>query len=63
MENVDNIFHPFYTTKNEGKGSGLGMALLQNLVHNIVGHIQLTSGPDKGNTGTIFLPLPALAGK
>jgi signal transduction histidine kinase len=62
-ENVDDIFQPFYTSKNEGEGSGLGMALVQNLVHNMDGHIQLTSVPGKGTTVAIFLPSPALASK
>jgi signal transduction histidine kinase len=61
LENVDDIFQPFYTTKNDGKGAGLGMALLQNLVHGCGGHIQLTSEPGKGTVVAIFLPVPAAA--
>ncbi|MES2625712.1 MAG: ATP-binding protein [Pseudomonadota bacterium] len=59
LDNIDDIFQPFYTTKNEGKGAGLGMALLQNLVHSMGGHIQLASTRGTGTTVTIFLPLPA----
>jgi signal transduction histidine kinase len=61
LENVDDIFQPFYTTKNEGKGAGLGMALLQNLVHGSGGHIQLTSEPGNGTLVAIFLPVPVVA--
>jgi signal transduction histidine kinase len=57
LENMDEIFQPFYTTKHEGKGAGLGLALLQNLVHAIGGHVQLVSTPGKGTAVSIFLPV------
>ncbi len=56
LENMDEIFQPFYTTKNEGKGAGLGLALLQNLVHGTGGHVELASTLGKGTTVSIFLP-------
>jgi signal transduction histidine kinase len=63
LENIDEIFQPFYTTKNEGKGAGLGLALLQNLVHGIGGHVELASTSGKGTAVSIFLPLTVVASK
>jgi signal transduction histidine kinase len=57
LENMDDIFQPFYTTKKPATGGGLGLALLQNLVHEIGGHIELSSTPDNGTAVAVFLPL------
>jgi PAS domain S-box-containing protein len=56
------IFEPFYTTKAHGKGTGLGLALVQAIVADHDGAIGLRSSPDAGTQFEIYLPLaPASA--
>ncbi len=54
-EQRQQVFAPFFTTKNEG--IGLGMALVHQIVSEHGGHIECESAPGKGSTFTIFLPL------
>jgi iron only hydrogenase large subunit-like protein/nitrogen-specific signal transduction histidine kinase len=55
-ENMDKIFTPFFTTKEIGKGTGLGLPLIYGIVKMHRGKIQVTSNdnPKKGPTGTTF---------
>lgn len=54
------IFHPFFTTKPVGKGSGLGLAVTQGIVRDHGGDIAAASAPGQGAVFTITLPtLPA----
>jgi len=54
-EQVKRVFEPFFTTKKEG--TGLGLALVQQIVTEHDGHIECESTNGKGSTFTIFLPL------
>ena len=54
-EKLDRIFLPFVTTKT--KGTGLGLSVVQKIVENHGGKIELTSEVDKGSTFKIVLPL------
>lgn len=54
---VKNVFNPFFTTKEVGKGTGMGLSVVHGLVHKAGGHIQLDSAADKGTTITILLPV------
>ena len=65
-ERVENIFDPFYTTKEPGKGTGLGLAVSYMIVEQMGGTISVQSVPGQGTTLTFHLPLaggPADAGK
>jgi len=53
------LFQPFFTTKQAQGGTGLGLAMAQDLVHRLHGTIQVESSPGEGATFTIRLPIPS----
>ena len=53
------LFEPFFTTKAAGKGTGLGLPIINYIVHSGGGHILLTTTPGKGTTFRILLPVAA----
>jgi PAS domain S-box-containing protein len=57
VETQAKVFDPFFTTKSAGRG--LGLAVVQGIVRNLDGAINLTSEPDKGTTFQVLLPCPA----
>lgn len=50
------VFEPFYTTKPEGKGTGLGLPVVRQIVESYGGRVELTSRPGDGSTFTVILP-------
>jgi hypothetical protein len=51
------IFEPFYTTKEEGQGTGLGLSPAYGIVENHGGHITVRNKPDGGAVFCITLPV------
>jgi two-component system, NtrC family, sensor kinase len=50
------IFEPFFTTKPPGKGTGLGLYNIKNVVHRMNGSIEIDSHIGRGSTFTLIFP-------
>ncbi|MBU2447435.1 MAG: response regulator [Bacteroidetes bacterium] len=57
LSEKNKIFDPFFTSKGIAKGTGLGLAVVKNIVDNYSGKIDFESEEDVGTTFNIYLPV------
>ena len=55
-EIIDSIFDPYFTTKQTGEGTGLGLSVVHGIVKSYGGDISVQSSPGEGTTFEIVLP-------
>ena len=55
--NLKKIFDPYFTTKEQGKGTGLGLAVVFGIIKKLGGDISVHSEVDKGTIFNVYLPL------
>jgi signal transduction histidine kinase len=55
-QHLDKIFDPFFSTKEDGQGTGLGLYVTYGIINKHGGEIRVSSRPGRGTTFTLTLP-------
>lgn len=56
-ETMEHIFDPYFTTKPQEQGTGLGLAVVMGIIQEFKGHITVSSTLGEGSTFTVYLPI------
>ena len=54
---MQRVFEPYFTTKEVGEGSGIGLAVIHGIVQDCKGFIRVVSKPGYGSTFSVYLPV------
>jgi CheY-like chemotaxis protein len=60
---LDRMFEPFYSTKEVGKGSGMGLSTVHGIVHDWGGHVVVDTGIGAGSAFRVLIPALVDAGE
>lgn len=55
-EVISKIFNPFFTTKDVGRGTGMGLSVVHGILHDVNAHITVKSQVNKGTKITLYFP-------
>ncbi len=55
-DTLERIFDPYYTTKEVGKGTGMGLSVIQGIMHSQGGHILVATQPGRGTDFRLLFP-------
>ncbi len=56
-DQLEKVFMPFFTTKEVGKGTGLGLPICINIIESLGGRLEVQSKPGAGSSFTVVLPI------
>jgi CheY-like chemotaxis protein len=54
---IDSIYEPYFTTKDSGEGTGMGLAMVQGIIKSYGGKITVNSALDEGTVFTVLIPV------
>jgi signal transduction histidine kinase/CheY-like chemotaxis protein len=55
-QQIRSIFEPFYTTRQQGEGSGIGLTVVRNIILWMGGALEVSSQPGAGTSMSVYLP-------
>ncbi|MBM9613970.1 DUF3365 domain-containing protein [Desulfobulbus rhabdoformis] len=56
-QTLERMYEPYFTTKDKGEGTGLGLAMVHGIVEDLGGKISVVSTPGSGTCFTLYFPL------